>query len=118
MDTGYPIFSYIAVSLLWLCIPISGKWRDVVGFLQESEDSFPSNRGLSHPRVIKRAEDDLRVVRLESPAHTGGGSSAECSHAGLSPRALDVVTPVQRLPVGAFAMAGARDGGCSNGSLG
>lgn len=79
---------------------------------------LPQQQGTQPPQSHQRTEDDLRVVRLESPAHTGGGSSAECSHAGLRPRALDVVTPVQRLPVGAFAMAGARDGGCSNGSLG
>lgn len=71
MDTGYPIFSYIAVSLLWLCIPISGKWRDVVGFLQESEDSFPSNRGLSHPRVI-REQRTTCVWSDWSPRHILG----------------------------------------------
>lgn len=38
--------------------------------------------------------------RLGSPVYPGGDSSAECSHAGLSPRPLDEVATVQGCRVG------------------
>lgn len=61
------------------------------------------------------------MVRLECPEHPGGEggnlNSAECSHAGLSPVTLDVVTIVQELLLGASAMAGAWGRGAAGGAL-
>lgn len=47
------------------------------------------------------------MVRMGSPAGTGGGNSVVCSHVGLSPRPLDIVPTVEGLlPLGASAIAG------------
>lgn len=41
--------------------------------------------------------EDLCTARLGSPAGTGEGNSVTCTHVGLSPGPLDVVTTVQGL---------------------